>query len=210
MIKYTFMTEFTEDISLLTRHLILERKDCEHLNWTQQIINLESRTWCRRTIKWKIEMRNIQDISQIVKVKNKNRFLRSFLTNILTSEVETVTPEVRSSLSDDTWGLLRGVKESYQCIPAVCIVSPSERWTWTSSDRTQVNVYLSPFLSSREFALRPGRKPPRLASPLPRSASSLLFAVTSAVEQQAGYSADKVRAASAETAKNTRRRCRYN
>lgn len=47
-------------------------------------------------------MRNIQDISQIVKVKNKNRFLRSFLTNILTSEVETVTPEVRSSLSDDT------------------------------------------------------------------------------------------------------------
>ena len=150
--------------------------------WTQpqQIINLESRTWCRRTIKWKIEMRNIQDISQIVKVKNKNRFLRSFLTNILTSEVETVTPEVRSSLSDDTWGLLRGVKESYQCIPAVCIVSPSERWTWTSSDRTQVNVYLSPFLSSREFALRPGRKPPRLASPrlslavLPRFSSRWL------------------------------------
>lgn len=76
-----------------------------------------------------------------------------------------MTPEVRSSLSDDTWGLLRGVKESYQCIPAVCIVSPSERWTGTSSDRTQVNVYLSPFLSSWEFALRPDRKPPRLASP---------------------------------------------
>ena len=121
-------------------------------------------------------MRNIQDISQIVKVKNKNRFLRSFLTNILTSEVETVTPEVRSSLSDDTWGLLRGVKESYQCIPAVCIVSPSERWTWTSSDRTQVNVYLSPFLSSREFALRPGRKPPRLASPRLASPSQCFLA----------------------------------
>lgn len=40
----------------------------------------------------------------------------------------------------------------------------SERWTWTSSDRTQVNVYLSPFLSSWEFVLRPDRKP--LASPL--------------------------------------------
>lgn len=36
----------------------------------------------------------------------------------------------------------------------------SERWTWTSSDRTEVNVYLSPFLSSWEFALRPGWKPP--------------------------------------------------
>lgn len=40
---------------------------------------------------------------------------------------------------------------------------PSERWTWTSSDRTQVNVYLSPFLSSWEFALLPRQKAPRLS-----------------------------------------------
>lgn len=47
----------------------------------------------------------------------------------------------------------------------------SERWTWTSSDRTQVNVYLSPFLSSWEFVLHPDRKP--LASPLTISSGQL-------------------------------------
>lgn len=73
----------------------------------------------------------------------------------------------------------------------------SERWTWTSGDRTQVSVYLSPFLSSWEFALHPDRKP--LASPL--SVSSLLFTAPSAVEQQAGYYANKVRAVRPETTK---------
>ncbi len=73
----------------------------------------------------------------------------------------------------------------------------SERWTWTSSDRTQVNVYLSPFLSSWEFALRLDRK--LLASPL--SVSSLLFTAASAVEQLASYNTYKVKAVRAETTK---------
>lgn len=69
----------------------------------------------------------------------------------------------------------------------------SERWTWTSRDTTQVNVYLSPLLSSWEFALHPERKP--LASPL-----SVSLVSASAVEQRASYNTDKVRPASAETA----------
>lgn len=58
----------------------------------------------------------------------------------------------------------------------------SERWTWTSSDRTRVNVYLSPCLSSWKFVLRPDIKP--LASPLsvPRFLSLKLWAV----EQRTG------------------------
>lgn len=56
----------------------------------------------------------------------------------------------------------------------------SKRWTWTSSDRTQVNVYLSPFLSSWKFALHPGLK--LLDSTL--SLSSLLFVACPTIEQQ--------------------------
>lgn len=64
----------------------------------------------------------------------------------------------------------------------------SERRTWTSGDRTQVNVYLPPFLSGCEFALSLDRKP--LASPL--SFSAVFLSVTSAVAQQFGHKPDKV------------------
>lgn len=57
------------------------------------------------------------------------------------------------------------------CLHSFC----GERWTWTSSDTTRVNVYLSPFLSSWEFALPPELKSPRLF---------LLFAAVLSVEQQ--------------------------
>lgn len=56
----------------------------------------------------------------------------------------------------------------------------SKRWTWTSSDMTQVNVYLSPFLSGWKFALHPGLK--LLDSTL--SLSSLLFVACPTIEQQ--------------------------
>lgn len=106
----------------------------------------------------------------------------------------------------DAWGLVLVIRrylkftawsERELSVHPCCLHSfSSERWTRTSSDRTQVNVYLSPFLSSWEFALRPDRKP--LASPL--SVSSLLFTAASAVEQPAGYNTDKVKAVRAETA----------
>lgn len=98
---------------------------------------------------------------------------------------------IRPNLKYTAWG------ERELSVHPCCLHSfSSERWTWTSSDRTQVNIYPSPFLSSWEFGLRPGKKP--IAS---LSVSSLLFTAASAVEQQANYNTDDTRAVRGETAK---------
>lgn len=106
------------------------------------------------------------------------------------NEVETVVPEISSSLITRYLRFTAWSERELSVHPRCLHSFSSERWSWTSSDRTPVNVYLAPFLSSCEFALRPDRKP--LASPL--NVPSPLFTAASAVEQHDGYNTDKVRA----------------
>lgn len=72
------------------------------------------------------------------------------------TEVEIMTHEVLSFLITQYLGITaqseRELSEHLFCLPSFS----SERWTW-------INVYLSPFLSSWEFALHPKQKAPHLS-----------------------------------------------
>lgn len=115
----------------------------------------------------------------------KVNYVDHFYPAIL-NEVETMVPEISSSLITRYLRFTAWSERELSVHPRCLHSFSNERWTWTSSDRTPVNVYLAPFLSSWEFALRPDRKP--LASPL--NVPSPLFTAASAVEQHDGYHTD--------------------
>ena len=147
---------------------------------------------------WEAQITLVREFAQMMLIKGKilrtisrTSFLGGLHGSVFQSQmkVETVTPGVWSSLSDDTWGLLLGLKESYQCIPAVCIVSPVKDGLGQAA--IGLRSMFTSHLSYRAGSLPSAQTESPFASPL--SVPSPPF-TASAVEQQAGYDTDKVRA----------------